>query len=257
MDNYLIYLLIVPVGLFIGIIGSLTGIGGGFLLMPLLLFLFPEKSPQGLTAISMTVVFFNSFSSTIAFARMKTINFKIGILFSLFAFPSVILGNFVLKYFNSKTFSLFFGIFLIIVSIFIFFKSNNNLNKREIPQISKQNLVIMCILSVIAGFISSFFGIGGGIIFVPLFIYFLKYPVINSTSTTQFIISVISLTVIIIDFINNRLILPLELLITIILSVVVGSQFGALFSKKVKGRIVTVILSILLVLVGLKMVFFK
>ena len=50
-------LVAVPLGLVIGTIGSLTGIGGGFLLMPVLLLVFPDRSAAGLAVITMTVVF--------------------------------------------------------------------------------------------------------------------------------------------------------------------------------------------------------
>jgi hypothetical protein len=53
-------------GAFVGGFGTLIGAGGGFVLMPLLLFLYPNERPDVLTAISLAVVFVNAASGTLA-----------------------------------------------------------------------------------------------------------------------------------------------------------------------------------------------
>ncbi len=59
-------LLLVGLGFFIGTFGTLIGAGGGFILMPLLLLMYPDMSPDVLTSISLAVVFLNASSGSIA-----------------------------------------------------------------------------------------------------------------------------------------------------------------------------------------------
>ena len=58
-------------GLVIGAYGTLIGAGGGFVLVPLLLLLYPAENSNTIATISLAVVFFNALSGTIAYARMR------------------------------------------------------------------------------------------------------------------------------------------------------------------------------------------
>ena len=48
------------IGLAVGAFGTIVGSGGGFILAPILLLLYPHDKPTTLTAISLTAVFFNA-----------------------------------------------------------------------------------------------------------------------------------------------------------------------------------------------------
>src|SRR5262249_48831249 len=65
------YYWLVPIGALVRAFGTLIGAGGGFLLVPLLLLLYPGDQPETITSISLAGVFFNAFSGSIAYARMK------------------------------------------------------------------------------------------------------------------------------------------------------------------------------------------
>jgi len=67
MNSFPDYLWLVPLGLFVGTIGTLIGAGGGFILVPALLLLFPNEAPQTITSISLIVVFFNALSGSLAY----------------------------------------------------------------------------------------------------------------------------------------------------------------------------------------------
>jgi uncharacterized membrane protein YfcA len=73
------YLWLIPLGVVTGAYGTLIGAGGGFVLMPLLLLLYRDESPEIITSISLAVVFFNALSGSLAYARMKRIDYKSGL----------------------------------------------------------------------------------------------------------------------------------------------------------------------------------
>ena len=67
---------LVGLGLLVGAFGTLIGAGGGFVLVPVLLLLYPQDSPALVTGISLAVVFFNATSGSVAYARMGRVDFR-------------------------------------------------------------------------------------------------------------------------------------------------------------------------------------
>lgn len=52
---------LIPLGFVVGAFGTLIGAGGGFILVPVLLLMYPDKSPETITSISLAVVFLTHF----------------------------------------------------------------------------------------------------------------------------------------------------------------------------------------------------
>jgi len=73
------HLWLVPLGILIGTFGTLIGAGGGFLLAPVLLLAYPDESPEIITSISLAVVFLNALSGSVAYARMRRIDYRSGL----------------------------------------------------------------------------------------------------------------------------------------------------------------------------------
>ena len=87
----LAYLWLIPLGFMVGAYGTLIGAGGGFVLVPFLLILYPHETAETITAISLAVVFFNALSGSIAYARMRRIEYRSGLIFSAATIPGAIL----------------------------------------------------------------------------------------------------------------------------------------------------------------------
>ena len=100
---------LLPLGVFVGTVGTLIGAGGGFILVPVLLLLYPNEAPATITTISLIVVFFNAVSGSLAYARTKKIDYKTGVIFSLAAIPGSIFGAFATAAVKRQQFDLLFG----------------------------------------------------------------------------------------------------------------------------------------------------
>ncbi|HEY3168403.1 MAG TPA: sulfite exporter TauE/SafE family protein, partial [Candidatus Binatia bacterium] len=86
------YLWLLPLGILIGAFGTLIGAGGGFILVPILLLLYPDENTELITSISLAVVFFNALSGSWAYSRMGRIDYKSGMIFAVATIPGAILG---------------------------------------------------------------------------------------------------------------------------------------------------------------------
>lgn len=263
----LVELSLVIIGFAIGTFGTLVGAGGGFILMPVLLLMFPAESPEILTSISLAVVFFNAASGSLAYSRMKKIDYRSGIIFSAAAVPGAIAGSFAVKYINRDIFNIIFGLILILVSVYLYFRSSKKTdNLNLVPgRYSKRFLIDSedneyeyafehkkgIIISVIVGFVSSLLGIGGGIIHVPAMVNLLNFPVHIATATSHFVLAVLALAGTVTHIIDGSFTTD-SVLKTIYLAVgvIAGAQLGAKLSKKIKANFIIKALAIALCIVG-------
>ncbi|PYM20287.1 MAG: sulfite exporter TauE/SafE family protein, partial [Candidatus Rokuibacteriota bacterium] len=83
---------LVLLGGVIGAYGTLIGAGGGFLLVPLLLFMDPLSSPSAVTGISLSIVAANALSGSLAYARKRRIDYHVAIALGLASIPGTVIG---------------------------------------------------------------------------------------------------------------------------------------------------------------------
>src|SRR4030042_984805 len=192
-------------GFFAGIFGTLIGIGGGVLFVPVFLLVF-DFTPQQAIGTSLVAVFFNAFSGSLSYWRQGRVDFRVGWKFALATWPGALLGAWLARYFTSLILALVFGLLMIGVAMFIFFRpepEQGEKGKREGNRllIDSQGEVFRyspkestgIAISFLVGVISSLLGIGGGIIHVPVLIFLLGFPVHIATATSHFILAISTL----------------------------------------------------------------
>ena len=116
-------LLLVGLGLAVGSFGTLVGVGGGFLLAPILLILYPNESPQTITAISLAVVFVNSLSGAIAYGRQRRIDYRSGVAFGLAGVPGAIVGVLLVSVVPRQPFDAIFALVLLAVAAWLLIRT--------------------------------------------------------------------------------------------------------------------------------------
>lgn len=270
------YLLLILLGVGIGTLGTLIGAGGGFILVPVLILLYPTMKPESLTAVSLAIVMVNAWVGTWAYYRKRRIDFKAGIIFAISTIPGSILGVFLTTVIPRGQFDILFGIVLTVLALFLFIgggkKEKKDKTLRAIQpnftfqQITDKNGVHYeyaykiktgIILSLLIGFFSPLFGIGGGIIHVPAMTELLHFPVHIATATSQFVLGIMAMVSVIVHYFqggydNSE---NLTLIFTLGLGVIPGALLGARISNVVKGKIIIRILSISLGIIGLRIIY--
>jgi hypothetical protein len=262
------YIWLIPLGFVIGTYGTLIGAGGGFVLVPALLLLYPDESPEIITSISLAVVFFNALSGSWAYARMKRIDYKSGLLFAVATIPGAILGAFSTTYIPRRFFDATLGILMIAASIFLLLYLGNKkvkngnqgghhfvrnlVDKNGTAYSYSYNLKVGVGLSTLIGYLSSLLGIGGGIIHVPVLAHLLNFPIHIATATSHFVLAVMALTGTIVHILTGTFSHGIRRTIALAIGVIIGAQIGALLSNRVRGKWIIQGLAIALGFVGFR-----
>jgi len=239
-------------GVAVGTFGTLVGIGGGIILIPIFLLLF-QWSPQHAVGTSLVVVFLNAVSGSIAYIKQKKVYYDAAIRFSIATIPGAIIGSYLAEYFTSTSFRVAFGGLLMVVSIIMFFRTKKQEGKSKFGEEGfTYNRTLGVLLSTLVGFLSSILGIGGGVIHVPAMVYILGFPTHVATATSHFVLAISTFWGVATHYIiGNILVKPA---LTIGIGAVVGAQIGAQLSLKVKSKSILILLSIALFLLGLRLV---
>lgn len=177
------YLWLLPLGFVAGIIGSMIGLGGGFVVVPVLTFF--GFSPTLAASNSLFAAFSNSVASTASYARQKRIVYSLGIKLALLSIPGTVLGAYASDIVSPPLFKLLFGAVLVASGVYIYLR--RKMESREY-NLSKQVMVFAAGASFFAGIISSLFGIGGGTVFVPLMVIIIGLSMKLAAPTSQFIL---------------------------------------------------------------------
>lgn len=248
MEHFYFFILL---GTLVGIFGTLVGAGGGFILMPIFFFLYPDTSSEQLTAISLAVVCCNAFSGSIIYGMKKRIDYRSGILFALASIPGAILGAMTISYFPRHVFDPIFAVFLLSVSLYLIFRPVHR-NEHRPHSTNAYNLYLGLMISAVVGFLSSLLGIGGGVIHVPALVHLLGFSVHAATATSHFILAIMTFIATVVHVFQGDLQLTDPRVLLLAPSVAIGAQIGARLSQKIHGQWIMRGLAVALILVSLR-----
>ena len=269
--------LLIGLGGIVGILSGMFGVGGGFLMTPLLFFI--GIPPAVAVASEANQILGASFSGAIAHFRRKNVDIKMGFL--------LILGGIIGSIFGVELFRIFknlgqlvliinvcYVLFLGIIGIIMFFESLRALNYKSknikvrktrhhswvqgLPlkmRFRTSNLYISSIPAVFIGFfvgiLASIMGIGGGFIIVPAMIYILGMPTKVVVGTSLFQIIFVTGVTTYLHAVKN---FSVDIILSFLLLVggVIGAQFGVRIGLKLKAEQLRILLAILVLAMCLK-----
>jgi uncharacterized membrane protein YfcA len=273
--NY-IYILLISAS--IGIVGGIIGIGGGFLMTPVLIFL--GIPPSYAIANGSNNILASSVSGTLNSWYKKELDLKMGYFILIGAFIGVTFGTLVFKILirigiiDEITAVLFFllltsfGGLMLTESIIEIYKRKEKkiiLKKRNkhswihalpfkvrMPTSRLYTSVIPPIFfGFLAGIISALLGVGGAFLLIPAMIYIIRVP-IKVVRGTSLLVVVFTMTfATFFHSIANRNI-DLILIILLMTGSVIGVQIGVRISNKLRNEELKFLMSILIIMFGLK-----
>jgi uncharacterized membrane protein YfcA len=257
-------------GFGVGIIGTLIGAGGGFILTPALLIAYPRDKPDLITAISLVVVFFNAVAGSVAYGRQRRIDYRSGAQFALAALPGSIGGALLVGVMPRGPFDVITGALLGGLALALLVGGRRPLTEHAAASATPRRMTDASgvsyafavpvrrgiLFSVLVGFVSSFLGLGGGVIHVPLMVTMLGFPTHIATATSHFVLAFMAAGASVTHAIAGTFAhgTGLRRAAALAVGVLVGAPLGARLSTRISGAMIRRVLSIGLALIAARVI---
>ncbi|WP_292287454.1 sulfite exporter TauE/SafE family protein [Marivita sp.] len=261
--------LLLGLGGMVGVLSGMFGVGGGFLMTPLLFFI--GIPPAVAVATEANQIVASSFSGVLAHLRRKTVDLKMGTVLLVGGLVGAALGVGVFNYLKSLgqvdlLVKLCYVVFLGIIGGMMFFESLNAIrNTRSGKPLARKkhnwvhglpfkmrfrtsglyiSVIPPLIVGVLVGILAAIMGVGGGFIMVPAMIYILGMPtkVVVGTSLFQ-IIFVTAFTTLLHATTNYTV--DMVLAVLLLVGGVIGAQFGAVLGARLKAEQLRILLAMM------------
>ncbi|SFC72679.1 sulfite exporter TauE/SafE family protein [Tropicimonas isoalkanivorans] len=261
----------------VGILSGLFGVGGGFLLTPLLFFIGIPPAVAVATGANQIVA--SSYSGVLAHLRRKTVDLRMGVVLQVGGVIGAALGILLFNLLKSLgqvdllitlSYVVFLGIVggLMFVESLVALRRSRKQGAAQRPLHRRQrnwvhtwpfkmrfrtsglyiSVIPPILVGMMVGVLAAIMGVGGGFIMVPAMIYILGMPtkVVVGTSLFQ-IILVAAFTTMLHAITNHTVDLPLALLLLV--GGVFGAQIGSQLGTRLKAEQLRVLLAALVLLV--------
>ncbi len=280
--------ILIPVGLglAVGLLSGLFGVGGGFLMTPLLIMFGIPATVAAATDSNQIVA--ASTSGTYAHWRVGNVDFKMGFHLLIGGFVGGLVGVQAIKILKAMgnadfVIKMTYVIMLGVVGSYMFIESLNAIrkskNKGEAvkPAETKDNaftrflkslplqtryeksgvthsMLLPIVFGGFVGILAALMGVGGGFLMVPVMVYILRMPmhVVVGTSLFQILFNCIEVTFLQ-AYTNHNV--DFILAVLLLLGSTVGAQIGTVFGRKLKGEQLKIILAVIVLVVTVKIVF--
>ncbi|MCM3388174.1 sulfite exporter TauE/SafE family protein [Ureibacillus chungkukjangi] len=264
------YFLLAIIALSSGIVGSLVGLGGGVILIPATLFIginlgfFPEITPQKVVGLSVVMMIFTGLSSTLSYMKNKQVDFKSGFIFFIGSIPGTMFGAWLNKGLDLPSFNLFFGLFLVFLSILLFVrdklkpiqwfvqhgKQTNFTDKEGKKFVYGYPIWFAILFTFVVGTVSGLFGIGGGSLLVPAMVLLFLFPPHVAVATSMFMVFLSS----IVNSASHIYLgnVPWIYTIPVIIGAYIGAKVGAGLNKRMQSKTIVFVLQIVMLLIGIR-----
>lgn len=264
-----IIIILIVLMFLVSLLYSNLGLGGGMLYVPIMVFIATSMERLEIIPISLFLSFMTQLPAVYTHYKRDFVKFKLGISLGLATVPGVILGVFFgLRSGDALVYGLFALLLFFTAGKMIYDTHKNKFNHNVIDSDSSTNQVLIVLfISILTGLVSAFFGIGGGLITVPVLIYILGiYPrramgtsalIIVITSITGFICySLLSLECCQLSNFFGRSVPTIDYSLAIMLGIVVmiGAYIGSSWGlKSLKTKSIQMIFIVIIFIVGVQM----
>lgn len=250
------------IGLLVGIVVGSLGAGGGILSVPILVYILGQD-PHQATGLSLIIVGLTAAASLATRARGGNVAWREGTLFALVGLAGTWVGSALGPLVPARALMLSFCALLGAVAVFMARSqlqrsSSSSSDEAGDANVNKGSWTLATVCQVVAlatltGFLTGFFGVGGGFAIVPALHLALRYPMKRASATSLLVMVITAAFGLASRTIAGTLTITAEAGVMVALFTAAsmgGGIVGARFTKRVSNRVLGLVFAALLVCVA-------
>ena len=265
-------ILLILIGGLSAILGSIVGIGGGIIIVPTLVYLgVNHHLLHGITTqiaigTSSVILIVTGLSSSLGYLKTKQVDIKNGSIFLFGLLPGSLVGSFLSRYLTLDSFNLYFGVFMIFVSILLMIRHKIKPFKIfDKPKYARTYVdaegktyrysvppLFAFITTLFIGILTGLFGIGGGALMTPLMLIVFRFPPHVAVGTSMMMIFFSSVMSSIGHILQGHVAWGYSIIL--IISSVIGAQIGVRVNRSMKSDTVVMLLRTVMLMMGVYLI---
>jgi uncharacterized membrane protein YfcA len=289
MFDLFLALLILAVAVGIGVISATVGVGGGFIMVPFMLAYLNYSSQQSVGTSALVIIFF-AISSSVAYFKQKRVDYRVGAMAALLSVPAAFIGGYATKLVPSALLAFVLAVALVAVGTKMTFlprgrkedaestdkkatlsKDDGRKRKNATPKESQlgretriidaaghefvyhSNILPALPFFFLAGFLSGFLGVGGGVVIVPTLQIIVGIPLHLAVATSLFTMIFTSISSGTTHVLLGNVVF--DYVPFFIIGIVIGSQVGARLAWRLKSTAIERVFGITMLLISIYLLF--
>lgn len=260
-----VILINLAIGIIAGILAGMFGIGGGVVIVPALIllsgFTIVQANGTSLAALLLPV----GILAVMSYYKAGLINIRISALVAVGLLLGVVLGSFIALNIPTSVLKFFYGLFLLYVSWNflnpkeLYFKYIKKISRKSEDEINVEKTTdsypffFYLLVGITAGILSGMFGIGGGLVIVPVLMTFLKFDTKKAVGTSLgALLLPVTLPGVIMYYNADQL--NINYALTVAAGLLIGALFGAKITISLPSKTVKRIYAVFLLIMGLNFI---
>ena len=265
-------------GIVVGIFSGLLGVGGGILMIPALLYVYPALVPalipasdpflaaltmKNATGVAAIAALGGSFSASITHYFHKNAHLRLMLFIAIGTSSGSYLGSYTSGFYSNLWRKIIYAVLLLFILLrYLQSQQKDKQNPPETPTIEGFELVIdldnklviakIWGLALVIGYLSGLIGIGGAVMLIPLMIHFLNVPLRLAIGSTSGIVFLSAIAMVAGKW--HAGLIPMPWALVIALSALPGGLIGAMWSKHLSERFLHGLLMFLIALTLLRVI---
>jgi uncharacterized membrane protein YfcA len=252
-----------------GLIGSLFGLGGGIMIVPVLTILY-DMDTKAAAAVSLVAIIAISSTTASSLVKDRVANVRIGLRLEIGAAAGAIAGAVIALYMQSWIIAICFAAVLIYSAVYMFLRPERIITPARSDEgddhvyhdsktgedvgYSVRNLRTGTLGFVAAGITSALSGVGGGTIKIPIMNVHMHMPMKAATATSSFVIGITALSGAAVYLLNGVLDEHIQTAAIVVIGAFAGSLTGLKLLPKVNASSMRRYFSILLIFLASVMI---
>jgi uncharacterized membrane protein YfcA len=272
MISIALFLVLLVLGFIVGLPASMCGLGGGFILVPVLILVF-NLAPQHAIAVSLVAMCGTTISASIGYIKHKKVDYKLALLYDVLDVPGVIIGAYLTTILPKNLLIGICGFFVLSLSLLMLRDHRKRTCSTENEQtdtsyqigwgrtvkdsmnhvfqykIRKPGYIVLS--SLLGGLVTGLAGLGGGITDTTTMML-LGVPAHIAVASSEVAMALTNGAAVVTHGLFQNI--SIEYAIPITIGTIIGAQIGVLVAKRTKQNTLKAILSVIALLFSLRMI---